>query len=120
MSLRRALRFEGSGQVTTELCEIAIRAWLIQRLPTAAVDEASRCAATRIGTDLLFEKRELVVVYTTTTNAGIITISDVFWLPLKQIHVRALDRSILARDAELPDMVKLGLSHYPRAPESCF
>lgn len=70
--------------------------------------------------DLLFEQRELVVVYTTTTNAGIFTVSDVFWLPLKQVHAGTLDHTILAKDAEVPDMVKLGLVHYPRAPQSCF
>jgi hypothetical protein len=72
--------------------------------------------------DLLFEEHELIVVHTTTTNAGIFTISDVFWLPLRQVHVRirTLDHSILAKVAEVPDMVKLGLTHYPRAPKSCF
>jgi hypothetical protein len=70
--------------------------------------------------DLLFEKRALVVVYTTATNAGIFTVSDVFRLPLSQVHAGALSHSILAQDAELPDMVKLGLTHYPNAPNSCF
>lgn len=100
--------------------ERSVRSFVVPRQAIRGIVRVQWNSAMPDRADLLFEKSELVVVYTTTTNAGIFTISDVFRLPLEQVHVRALDDSILAKDAELPDMVKLGLSHYPRAPESCF
>lgn len=97
----------------------SVRTFVVPRLEIRGIVRVQFNSEMPDRADLLFEKRALVVVYTTTTNAGIFTISDVFRLPLTAVHSGSLDSSILAKDAEVPDLVKLGLRDYPRAPQSC-
>ncbi|RDU98986.1 hypothetical protein [Trinickia dinghuensis] len=63
--------------------------------------------------DLVFTDRGLILVHTTTTNAGIFTISDIY--PLAYKNGKVVDSKHLIKDSSLSKMLALGVSLYRQA-----
>ena len=63
--------------------------------------------------DLVFTGKKLILVHTSTANAGIFTYSDIYELPYLKDDL--VDRKLLAHDKQLMRMLDLGLSFYQTA-----
>ena len=63
--------------------------------------------------DLVFTGKKLILVHTSTANAGIFAYSDFYELPYSKYDL--VDRKLLAHDKQLMRMLDLGLSFYQTA-----
>jgi hypothetical protein len=64
--------------------------------------------------DLVFTRRHLALIHTSTANAGIFTVSDVYELPYEGSG--GVNRRPLAANPELLHLLDLGLSAYQTGP----
>ncbi len=66
--------------------------------------------------DLVFTQNHLTLVHTTTANAGIFIVSDVYELPYQ---ANGVDEALVKDDADLTKQLNIGLRAYDRTKRQC-
>jgi hypothetical protein len=67
--------------------------------------------------DLVFTTKDLMLIYTSTSNAGIFTTSDIYQLPYN--GTGSVDHKPLQQNEDLLQMLDLGLSFYQPLKDKC-